>query len=205
LDANEDFTVRRRIPRVLSAATTERAVDGLLRGLGDRRFEVRHRCGVALARLHERLPDVVIGREAILAVVVREAKVDRRVWERQRPLHESPEEESPFFDEAIRDRASRSLEHIFTMLSLVLPRRPLEIAYRGLYASDASLRGTALEYLEVILPTEIREAIWSHIEDRRPAAPTEKSREEVLDSLLRSHHSIEIDLAEIRKRARGEG
>jgi hypothetical protein len=205
LDPNEDFTVRRRIPRVLSAATTERAVDGLQRGLGDRRFEVRHRCGVALARLHERLPDVAIGREAILAAVVREAQVDRRVWERQGSPLESPEEQSPFFDEAIRDRASRSLEHIFTMLSLVLPRRPLEIAYRGLYASDASLRGTALEYLEVILPTEIREAIWAHIEDRRPAAPTEKSREEVLDSLLRSHHSIEIDLAEIRRRARGEG
>jgi hypothetical protein len=205
LDPNEDFTVRRRIPRVLSAATTERAVDGLLRGLRDRRFEVRNRCGVALAKLHERLPDVPVDREAIVDAVLREANVDRRVWERHRPLHESPEEQSPFFDEAIRDRTSRSLEHIFTMLSLVLPRRPLEIAYRGLYASDPSLRGTALEYLEVILPQEVREAIWSHIEDRRPAAPVAKSKDEVLDSLLRSHHSIEIDLAEIRRRARGEG
>jgi hypothetical protein len=201
LDPNEDFTLRRRIPRVLSVATTARAAEGLLLGLSDRRFEVRHRCGIALAKLHERDPDVAIERDAILDAVLREAKVDRRVWESQHAVDETPEEESPFFDEAMRDRTSRSLEHIFTMLSLILPRRPLEIAYRGLHASDPSLRGTALEYLAVILPAEVREAIWSHIEDRRPAVPTAKSRDEALDSLLRSHHSIEIDLAEIRRRA----
>jgi hypothetical protein len=205
VDANEDFTLRRRVPRVLAAATTPRAIEGLLLGLGDRRFEVRLRCGIALAKLHERLPDLAIERGAVLDAVLREAKVDRRVWGSQRPLDEAPGEESPFFDEALRHRASRSLEHIFTMLSLVLPRRPLEIAYRGLHASDPHLRGTALEYLEVVLPAEIREAIWTHLEDRRPASPAAKSRDEALDSLLRSHHSIELDLAEIRRRARGIG
>jgi hypothetical protein len=125
------------------------------------------------------------------------------VWESQRLFDEqTPEDESPFFDAALRARSSRSLEHVFTMLSLVFPRRPLEIAYRGLYASDPNLRGTALEYLEVILPTEIREDLWPFLEDQRSSAVVSpKSREEALESLLRSHQSIQIDLAEIRKRA----
>jgi hypothetical protein len=205
LDPDEDFSIRRRLPRVLSSATTGRAADGLLSGLRDRRFEVRYQCGIALAKLHDRLDDVQFQRDEILAAVAREARVDRRVWESQRLFDDqAPEDESPFFDEAIRARTSRSLEHVFTMLSLVLPRRPLEIAYRGLYASDQNLRGTALEYLEVILPAEIRADLWPFLEDRRSTPSSTKSREEILDSLLRSHDSIEIDLAEIRRRARGK-
>ena len=58
---------------------------------------------------------------------------------------------------------------------------------------------------DVILLPEIRDRLWPFLEERGPAhAPSTKSREEVLESLLRSHDSIEIDLAEIRKRARGE-
>jgi AAA family ATP:ADP antiporter len=203
LDPDEDFSIRRRIPRVLSSATTERAAEGLLLGLGDRRFEVRYQCGIALAKLTERRSEITVDRGAILEAVSREVHVDRRVWESQRLFDEqTPEDESPFFDAALRARSSRSLEHVFTMLSLVFPRRPLEIAYRGLYASDPNLRGTALEYLEVILPTEIREDLWPFLEDQRPSAVVSpKSREEALESLLRSHQSIQIDLAEIRKRA----
>jgi len=206
LDPDEDFSIRRRLPRVLSAAATDRAAEGLIRALSDRRFEVRYQSGVALAKLRDRISGLPVDRGAIFEAVAREAKVDRGVWESQRLFDDTDAdaEAAPFFDEAIRTRTSRSLEHVFTLLSLVLPRRPLQIAYRGLYASDESLRGTALEYLEVILPPEIREGLWPFLEDRRPAPSGSKSRQEILDSLLRSHHSIEIDLSEIRRRT-GEG
>ena len=132
-------------------------------------------------------------RDEILAAVAREARVDRRVWESQRLFDDqAPEDESPFFDEAIRARTSRSLEHVFTMLSLVLPRRPLEIAYRGLYASDQNLRGTALEYLEVILPAEIR-------------APGRPTLHPVLDEVPRGDPRLAAAVARFdRDRSRGD-
>jgi hypothetical protein len=58
LDPREDFAVRRRIPLVLATYEDPRAVDGLARGLEDRRFEVRYRCGRGLSRLMERDPNL---------------------------------------------------------------------------------------------------------------------------------------------------
>src|SRR5262249_20311537 len=52
LNPDEDFAVRRRVPRVLAYCPVERAVEGLMRGLADSRFEVRFSCGRALSRIH---------------------------------------------------------------------------------------------------------------------------------------------------------
>ena len=51
-------------------------------------------------------------------------------------------------------RAGQSLAHVFTLLSLVLPSQPLQIAFRSLHSQNSRLRGTALEYLEGVLPAE---------------------------------------------------
>jgi hypothetical protein len=203
LDSNEEFSIRRRIPRVLSYAKTERAVEGLLHGLKDRRFEVRYQCGVALAKVHEKNPDLPVDRDAVLTTVGREAHVDRRVWESQRLLDEQSGD-SPFHDQVLRERSSRSLEHVFTVLSLIYPKQPLTIAYRGLHTEDQNLRGTALEYLESILPPALQESLWPFLDEGKERVKPTKSRDEILDSLLRSHESIQIDLNEIRKRAKEE-
>lgn len=201
-DPNEEFSVRRRVARVLAASCSERAVRGLLAALGDPRFEVRFQAGAALARLHERSAELVIDRAAVLAVIEREASVNRQVWESNRLLDELGHEESPFYDDVLRARASRSLEHVFNVLSLVYPKEPLRIAYRGLHASDPTLRGTALEYLEQVLPPRLRESLWPFLDDDRKAAPGAKTLDEVVDSLMRSHESIQLDLEKLR---RGEG
>ena len=130
----------------------------------------------------------------------REASVNRQVWESNRLLDELASDESPFYDEVLRTRSSRSLEHVFNVLSLVYPKQPLRIAYRGLHATDLTLRGTALEYLEQILPPRIRESLWTFLDDDRRAGPSAKSLEDVVDSLMRSHESIQIDLERLRRK-----
>jgi hypothetical protein len=50
--------------------------------------------------------------------------------------------------------------HVFTPLALVLPTEPLRIAFRGWHTDDPALRGTALEYLENVLPHQIRDRLW---------------------------------------------
>ena len=83
----------------------------------------------------------------------------------------------------------------------MLPREPLQIAFRSLYTDDRNLQGTALEYLEGVLPPPIRERLWPFLEDRRPAkgGPT-RPRDEILADLLRSNESIMINLEELQKR-----
>jgi hypothetical protein len=58
-----------------------------------------------------------------------------------------------------------------------------------------------------VLPVEIRGRLWPFLEDRRkkPRAE-ERSLEDVVATLLRSHESIELNLADLRKKvAAGKG
>ncbi len=96
------------------------------------------------------------------------------------------------------------MEHVFTLLSLVLPRAPLQIAFKGLLTSDTVLRGTSLEYLESVLPKEIWGSLNPLLDDTRATAAAARPREEVLEELLRSNQSIELNLEEIRKRVGGK-
>ncbi|WP_437315110.1 hypothetical protein [Sorangium sp. So ce385] len=171
LDPAVSLAVRRRVPRVLQACPTQRAADGLMLGLADERFEVRYQCGVALARLLQQRAPIHLRRDDVIAAATREIEIDRRVWDAQ-PPNASPAVEAPLAERLLVERTSRSLEHVFRVLSLCLEREPLEIAYRALHADDAHLRGTALEYLENVLPAPIRERLWPYL-GARPAAPAE--------------------------------
>jgi ATP:ADP antiporter, AAA family len=203
LDTQEDFAIRRRIPWILSHSSTPIAIAGLLQGLLDPRFEVRFRCGQALARIHARDPSLPIDRQRVFTIVLRETRVDHGVWESQRLLDQLQDDsDEPFVAEFVRQRSNRSLEHVFTVLSLALDRRPLQVAFQGLHTDDAMLRGTALEYLETVLPAEIRESLWPFLEDHGEKRPVAGDRGAILDALISSHESIEINLAQLREKLR---
>ncbi|HEU4724791.1 MAG TPA: MFS transporter [Candidatus Eisenbacteria bacterium] len=205
-DSKSDFAIRRRVPLVLGTVPSAAAVEGLLGGLADRRFEVRYRCGRALHHLVTTYSKLGIPPDRVFESVLREVGAERRVWEGQRLLDQLDDESwSPAFDEALRARANRSLEHVFTLLSLALPRQPLQIAWRGLHTDDPLLRGTALEYLETTLPPDVRKPLWPYLEDTRPKKPETRSTDEVLADLLRSNQSIAIQLESLRRRESTEG
>jgi hypothetical protein len=203
IDPNQDFAVRRRLPRVFSVCVSQRAADGLVLGLDDLRFEVRFQSARSLVAILEKNPRVRIDRDVIYEVVRRETMVSRPVWEGLRLLTQLDDGDEHFLvDQFVKERASRSLSHVFTLLSLVLPPEPLRIAFRGLHTDDPGLRGTALEYLGGVLPPGIRERLWPFLEDARPwpSGPA-RPRDEILTDLLRSHVSIVLKLEELQRRA----
>jgi ATP:ADP antiporter, AAA family len=192
LDSTQDFAVRRRVPRVLAAFASTRSVDGLLLGLDDKRFEVRFRCGRALAAVVERDSTLPIDEGRVLAAVSRELKLDRSLWESHRLLDACEE------DEVLGDRANRRLEHVFTLLALRLPKEPLRISLRAIHTDDEMLRGTALEYLEGILPAPIWDQLKPLLGEKGTRERREQSREQILAELLQSHESIQVRLQELR-------
>jgi hypothetical protein len=88
-------------------------------------------------------------------------------------------------------------------LALVLPAEPLQIAFRGLHVDDHGLRGTALEYLESVLPPVIRANLWPFLEDPRPQAGPSRPRDAIMADLLRSNESIMISLEDLKRARRG--
>ena len=197
LDPNQDFAVRRRLARVFSVCVSQRAADGLMLTLEDLRFAVRREAGRSLLAILDRNPLVTLDRERMLALVLKEVTVGRPVWEGRRLLDAASSGST--LDTFVRDRAGESLAHVFTLLSLVFPRDPIQLAFRGLQTDDAHLRGTALEYLDSVLPTPVRQRLWPFLE-QRPAPKSSKNREETIAALLRSNRSIELNLEELRRR-----
>jgi ATP:ADP antiporter, AAA family len=200
LDPNQDFAIRRRLARVFSVCVSQRAASGLMFGLEDPRFDVRFQSARSLASIVEKNAWVHVDSPQIFAIVLKELAVGRGVWESRRLLDgvDAGDSQSPI-DQFVRNRAGESLAHVFTLLSLVLPREPLQMAFRSLHTDDDQLQGTALEYLESVLPSAIRQRLWPFIERRaikRPARP----RDEVIADLLRSNHSIVLNLEELRQR-----
>jgi hypothetical protein len=85
---------------------------------------------------------------------------------------------------------------VFTVLGLVLEREPLAIAYRALRSEDVGLRGTAFEYLDVVLPVNVRDVLIPLLGDVKPGSlrPRERDRErdpkELARELLRSSGAL---------------
>lgn len=200
------FTIRRRVAQLLGTALYPAARDALLDGLRDPRFEIRYRCGRALTHLVERDGLLSPTRDQILDIVSREVDVGRRVWDR-RHLTSLLSDEGPrsLLGVVLQERTDRSLEHVFRLLALVLPAEPLLAAFRGLQSADVHLRGTALDYLEFIVPVEIRRKLWKVLEsdgapDGHQSGPTTAELE--LDALVKEQPSIMARVEELRKRER---
>jgi hypothetical protein len=189
LDPNQEYEVRRQLARVFSICVSQRAADALLLALDDQRFDVRYQSGRSLAVMLTRNPRIAVDRHRILEVVRREVTVSRPMWESHSQL-DAAFNESPL-DEFVRDRAGQSLAHVFTLLSLILPSQPLQIAFRSLHSSNSRLRGTALEYLEGVLPADIRQQLWPFLvpgASNRPSQP----HHQVIANLLRSSASVTL-------------
>jgi AAA family ATP:ADP antiporter len=195
-DPDVDFDIRRRIPRVLSACADQHTIEGLILGTEDERFEVRYECGRAMTKIHRADSRIVIPEAAVIAIVKQELALSKDVSESQPTLDLDDEENEPpaLIDRLLRDRIDRSLEHVFTLLALVLDRESLRLAFKALHEKDERLRGTALEYLETVLPDDIRDAVWPFLGEARPMR-TARAATEILADLRRASTGPERDLA----------
>jgi hypothetical protein len=180
LDQTREVSVRRRLPEVLLAGEPSHAAWGLWHGLVDPAFEVRSRCGAALSQLAATGKLAPVTSETVFEAVRRE-----------------------LVDDVLASRSDGTVEHVFTVLGLVLPAEPLRIALHAVQTDDSALRETALEYLESILPTDIRAQLWPLLEPetRGPPAPSiavdtatpprsSRSRDELVAALNLAYQTI---------------
>ncbi len=144
-------------------------------------------------------PDLVIPRELVFETALKEVTANRAAWDSYRLLDQTLDGDFPTSsDDLLHGLSHKGLEHVFALLSLVLPREPLRVAFHGLHTEDEHLRGSALEYLETILPPKIRDRLWPLLEARREAMPPQKSGEDALRKLMNSSQAIEQKLIEER-------
>jgi hypothetical protein len=166
LDDETDSRVRQAIPSILESCPTPRAVEGLVHGLTDPQFEVRSRCSAALSRLRDRGTATRIEPTRAYEAVRWELQQSRVLFRDRGTAHRSrPDPLEGFLEE----RRAASLEHVFHLLSLVLPLEPLMRALQGIRAEDSTLHGTSLEYLDEMLPADLVELLGPSLTAARPS------------------------------------
>ena len=192
LQADRPPAIRRRLPRLLRKHNNPRAIRGLIDGLADEEFDVRYRCGHALADLRKSNPGLDLPRDAIMSAVEREMAADDTQWQHRRLGEEVAPELRSEIDALLESREDRNLQHVFTLLSLALDGDAIVLSLRALSSENANLRGTSLEYLHNVLPDGVRDSLWPRLTERseRPSVPTRKGSS---DELLKTMQSIMID------------
>ena len=185
LNMNNSLVVRARLPRVLESCVSSRAVDGLLLGLATEPFEIRFRCGQSLTRIISNNEFLSVSRKTIFTVVQRELDVDENVWKSRnlsiaKATPHSSQKQSPDY----------GLEHVFTLLGLILDREAIQLSLHAITRGDTNLRGTALEYLENVLPERVCASLWRYVRGPVAIKKTTRSNTEIVNDLLRSARSI---------------
>jgi ATP/ADP translocase len=197
-DENNDFVIRRRIPKILAKLDSVKAEEALLDALLIERFEVRYRAAIALMKRSQsnfkRLP-AEEEKERLWKAIRFEVNHEKPVWEMQQILDELNEDERDDFPPHVEARGELSLEHVFRMLALIFDGRLIRTAYQGLQLEDAKLKSFALEYLEQILPDDVKEKLWLFIGDVSESRKRKAQRplEEVARELMETGATLFVD------------
>jgi hypothetical protein len=205
LDPVRDFVIRRRVPRVLATMPTTRAVEGLFEALQDHRFEVRFYAGRALHLTIKDRPELMIAPDRVWTAINRELSHQRSVWENHRLLDRRESQEKQwYFDDLLLDSADRNLEHLFTLLALLLPADAVRIAFRALHTDDRPLKSNALEYLESATPLDTRRLLLplleADAENRLRSANAERALRDLLASNAKVNTRLNLQRLEMEAR-----
>jgi hypothetical protein len=167
LSSTQPLSVRRRVPHVLRALRGARVASALTRALSADALEVRYRAALALSEVTHDERDFLPDSKEVLALALSE-------------LEKGP----------LTQAAS---DHVFALLSLCTTRGSLELVRQGLKSTDRKLRGTALEYLESLLPETVRAPLVSALAQQpEPRSAVSRTELQLLDELKRS---IRADLS----------
>lgn len=188
LDPDVDVAVRRQLPSIFEILHMPRAVDALVAGLTDNDFSVRYKCARVLGRMTGRNAELRARPDEVWEAVRRELSVPEEAWESQHPELSSTLTGRPAGDALELEELPPSLAHVYTLLLLVLDREAVALSVRALSGGDAVMRGTALEYLENVLPEDVRRALWRRLGVTADGVTRRHSRtrEAVLDALSSS-------------------
>lgn len=151
--------VKLLLPGLLESIREERVVEALLATLVRQGFEVRFQAARSLARMvaaesglrptHARVLEAV--RDELANATASPAPGSVSVA--------ADRSESPLISDFPQQRVGRRVEHFCTLLALDSDRELMRSLLLGLHSESSAVRGTALEFLEVSLPDDVRRSL----------------------------------------------
>ena len=146
----------------------------------DHAFNVRYSCARALARMRARNAKLRISRQKVFSAIRDELQVSPEKWQ-GRDL-ELTLEYDPVEPQA-HSHIDRGLEHVFTLLAITLDPDAVHLSMQALMSQDDNLRGTALEYLENVLPADLYGDLLGHLDNREEGRTGMRSLFDIISDL----------------------
>ena len=184
-DPQEDIEIRRNIPRILAHVPQQETVDILLASLPDCHPEVVDRCIRALNKLRLSDTSFRFNREKVDACIHDQG--ERALWCQRALTSLYPEDQSADrLAQLLRDKIEYGRDNVFRLLALILPAATLHAAYQVLKQEDRLKKADVAEYLDNVLPTDLKNWVLPLVEPKTRAPCEPQDRREILEQLLKS-------------------
>ncbi len=188
LNRRTPLDARHRLVDLLARVPTERSALGLLFALRTEPFSLRFHAAGALRDVHHKNPVLTIDPAALFDAAQRELN---RVRLEGLQLTAQPK------------RAGQYLAYCLLLLSVTLDQEALYLAVHALGSEDRGRRGTGMEYMENVLPPELKAQMLPFLEQPVIARHAHRNEFEVLQEIRtgrRGVGSLEQLRALVRKR-----
>ena len=155
VDPETTAEVRRGLPQVLQQIGSLAAHQVLIESLLDPDVEVRYRIISALNKLQDLHPTWPVDRRMLETVLGAEVLGHLRSYQVLGTLGKALSDAGPVVA-PMQTALEQELERIFRLLKLLYPHQDLHSAYVGVQSTNPVIHDNALEFLENILPPELR-------------------------------------------------
>jgi hypothetical protein len=184
LDPMQHPLVRRRLPLVLAHSDSPLAIQGLSVGLDDPDWNVRFRCAQGLEAIRRSHPHLKASEERLLAIAEAEARALSTADAGSQGPGGAGEPPSRM------EWRDQRIQLLFLLLGALYEPETLELCLRALNSEDRELQGTALEYLENLLPPHIWALLHPVLAKGRTRAGKKRTLQQAARDLLGAASSL---------------
>jgi len=167
-DYSVPMSVRANIPKLLSDIGSQEAADALMRSIDQTDQFLGYRVIKALNRIRMQHAGISFSKRSLDSLVVEEIRDYCRLGlmlqsERLRgkPKHDG----FGLLHQALRERIDKKLERIFRLLGLRYSSQDMVSAYNGIRSRKSHVRAGAIEFLDNLLLTDLKQLLLPLLED----------------------------------------
>ena len=164
-DASVSIAVRREIPSVLVRIGTPAAARALGESMLQSDARLRFRIISSLNKLHRQHPEIATDVAMLETVLGAEILGHYRSYQILHLLGPAMETDGSVA-RALKESMQQELERIFRILGLVYPHLDVHAAYLGLQSKSITVHDNALEFLDNVLKSQIREMLVPLLDGR---------------------------------------
>ncbi len=192
-DSSIPIQARREIPGVLVALGTPSAASVLLDNLLEGDTTLRFRTIAALNKLCRLNPQIVLDVQMLETVLAAEIMGHYRSYQILATIGAIPDSVDPLA-RALKESMQQELERIFRLLNLLHPHLDLHSAYIGLQSTSVAVHDNALEFLDNVLKSQMRDMLVPLLDSKITVAERAQMAQRLVHTKIESQEQAVAEL-----------